>query len=273
LVGDDDTGCLQPGQIERLAGCGADYGILGKNVADLRKRGEDVVRVDQIAVDLVGYDENVVVDTNLPKFHEFVPGPHAPHGVMRATQYRHLDPGISANRLKICYVHVIPTILKNQRIDDQLTSVVLNGSIERIIDWWLDEHFIPLRGERTNEHVQSRYYAWGQADPLRVDLPAVSPFHPIGDGEVKCIGGCCISKDPMFGPCYYGLHNRLWAAKIHVSYPHRKDPVWPEKAVGMLPVKEIFPFLDELPLNGVGPSTVVFFVEGMLHAVFSCVAA
>jgi hypothetical protein len=41
----------------------------------------------------------------------------------------------------------------------------------------------------------------------------------------------------------------------------------------MLKFKEIFPFLDKLPFYRVGASTIEFFVEGILHAILSSMAA
>ena len=156
--------------------------------------------VDQISVNFVGDDKDIVFDANPAKFDQLISSPYAPHRVVWAAQYSHLDLRIFAFRFKIPEVHAIATILKDQNIGDHLGMVILNGSIEGVINGWLDEHLIPLRGECANQHIQSRDNSWGETDPLRVNFPAMSPLHPINHRLVESAGWCRVSIDPVFGP-------------------------------------------------------------------------
>ncbi len=265
VVGDDDVGRVQASQIESLAGRGADHRILGEILADAGKRGEGISLVDQVAVYLIGYNKNIVLQAYLAEAGQLVSRPNPPHGVVGAAQDSHFQLRVPGLFLKISVIHTIAAVYVNERIGDQLSAVVLNGVEKRVVDGRLDEHFFPWSHEGAHQQVERGHHARRCANPFRSHRPPLASFHPVDDRFVirTRFGG--VAVDPMACPFGQGIHDGLRAGEIHVSHPHRQDPLIAQRKIGLLPMDQVLAFPKELPLNRIGAPATYLCIEIVLH--------
>jgi hypothetical protein len=81
---------------------------------------------------------------------------------------------------KVRKVHAVRTVVVDQGIGKNNGVVFLDGSVEGIVDWRLNDYLAPWSGKRANQHIKRWHQPGSWANPLRVDFPTVSPLHPAG---------------------------------------------------------------------------------------------
>ena len=186
LVGDQDVGALDAGQVEGLAGGGADdavhLGVLGHIAVDDVLAGED-----QIVVDFVGDDEDVVLLAESIQLLQFLSCPHTAAGVVGGAQQH--SPGLGGD----CFFHGIPVhgviaVLVMEGHIQQHTAFIGGGAKEGAVHRRAHQHFVAGLGDGVDCHMQSGDDAGSEGNPLFLDLIVVAALHPAHNSFIIFIG-------------------------------------------------------------------------------------
>ena len=223
-IGRDDVCDLQPGDIERLAGGDAGHAVMQKILRKRGKRRVAVPRENQFAMDLVGYDHDVVAEADLADPEQFGARPDPADGVVGIAQQHQLHPRIGGLRLQVVVIDHIGIADRHQRRGHDFASVVADRREEAVVDRRLDEHLVSGNGQRLDDGRQGRHHPRQANHPVALDPPAVAGKPP-RDGLIIALRNMRIAEDAMLDPTAEGLRDRRRRPEIHVGHPHGQNPL------------------------------------------------
>ena len=264
-VGDHHVRRLQRGEVEGLAGRGADDRprlVFGTQRGVWR---EVPVPQDQVAVDLVGHDQHVVVHADPAEAPQLLAGPDASDRVVGMAEDGHPDLRIGAFGFEIVEVHVIPAVPVLERVQRRSRLQVLDGVVEGIVYRRLHQHFVAGFRVGRDQHVQGGYDARGEADGVGIDGPVMAPLHPPHHGIIVGRRREGVSVDAHVRDFGHGVHHRLRARKVHVRHPQRKHGLLVPAGVGLVPGDNDSVPLHIVPLVRIGSVAIDTLVEIIVH--------
>ena len=108
-------------------------------------------------------------------------------------------------------------------IGGHFTVIAFNHFPEWIIDRILDQNIIPRFCISLHRHCQCKDNSRSLCNPLLVDLPSVTAFHPGTDRIIILLIRLCISISSMLSLTNQCLLDKRGRLKIHISDPQRKN--------------------------------------------------
>ena len=190
LIGNDDTGGMQTGEIKSFTGRHTNDAVLGKFIGDGGERCVLVTFVKDFAVDFIGNDDAAVADDNLTRTGGFCFSPKAADGVLRIAENNRLGAAVghtgTGSRLKFTFqipqVYGIAFAVKLQGIIDDFAAVLGDDREKGEIDRFLENNFIAGTGKGTDGSAQGRNDAGCKYNPFRPDLPVEFTLHAADNG-------------------------------------------------------------------------------------------
>ncbi len=227
--------------------------------------GEALAGVEEVAVDLVGHHQHAVRQADLAQPPQLLRRPDAAHRVVRSGQDQHGHVRLPRQRLQPGEVDGVAAIRQEQWIARQLSLVVGDRCVERIIDRRLDDHPLAGRDEGAHQHVERRHHAGRRHDPLGLDGPAVAAGQPVDHDLAIGGAGPVVAKDAVLGARHQCVDHRLGNREVHICHPHGQQTLTLLQLQRFRQRHEAAVLLDDLPLGGVGARSVDFLVEVVLH--------
>ena len=174
----------------------------------------------QIAMDLVGDQDQVVLGAEGGQRADLVDRPDGAAGIVRAAKEDDLRPRrqLRAQRIE---VHAVATVGLDQLRIENAPLIGEDDPAERMIGGREDDHLVAGRAHRLKDEAQPGNDAGRRAHPGRVDPQAVPARHPIRErGRPGArIGVVAVDRAPVLGRERFGHAGRR--GEIHVRHPHR----------------------------------------------------
>jgi hypothetical protein len=202
-------------------------------------------------VDLVGHEDQVVIDAEVGHRAQFVRGPDPPAGIVRRAEDQHLLASCEA-ALPGGEVHLCQAIDIGQRQFHNLAPRGFDDAREGVVNRGHQDHPVARPGEAVDAQRGAVHQAMGGEDPVRLHLPAVPRRHPPADRVQIFAVVAEIAVDPVVQHLLQCVLNHLRRAELHVRDPHG------EAIVRLQAVKRF----QHVPLAAMGPGTGDGSIEG-----------
>ena len=179
-----------------------------------------ILRIGHLCMYFIGDNEYVVLGTNLSQLSQRVFFPDDTARIMRVTKNQNFTMFID-NRFKLLEIHFVNAVYHFKRIVNNLTVHIFGDDAERMVNRWLDNHFVARLGEALQNETDSLYNAWDITDPFTLDFPVMLIMYPFDDTVIIRIRIECVPENLMFTTFPDCIHNKIRCPKIHVGYPKR----------------------------------------------------
>ena len=211
---------MSAGQIEGLGRGDA----RDQTVGDLG-RGHQCRRVlgtaeNQIAVDLVGHQDQIVRGAEARQCAKLICRPNSAAGIVRAAKENDFRPRrqLAAQRIEI---HRVAACGLDKLRVDNAPLVGHNDLAEGVIGGRKDHDLVAGRTDGLKDETEPRHDAGRRADPARVHLQTVAARHPI---HQRCGPASGVGVIAVGGSLNLGGERRRHArgrGEVHVRNPHR----------------------------------------------------
>ena len=212
----------QARDVERLRGGDAGHAVLP---AGLGHRGEGHVipaRIGQVAVDLVGHHDHVMLRAQLAHPRQLLPAPQLSHGVVGVAQQQQRGLRIRQPRLQIVKVQPVCPVLVAQRTLQGPPPVVDDGIEEDVGDRRHHHHVLVRRCQLAHDAGDGGHHPGAERQPLRLHLKAVAALPPADNSLLPFLRHDGIAEHAVLRPLQYGLADLRRGLKVHVRHPHRQ---------------------------------------------------
>ena len=180
---------------------------------------------NEIVVNLVANHEHPVVQADSRQATELLRSPDAPNGIVRATNDNRRGVGISSLSLEIVEVDFIVCAIELERVLDNLSPVLPDGHLKRVIHGRLNDHAVSRRREGPNGGVDGGNDAWRQRQPLAPWRPIVATALPANAGLVIGIGRFGVARHDAIDKLVEGLLDLRRNLELHVGNRKWDNPI------------------------------------------------
>ena len=173
---------------------------------------------NQVAVDLIGDHQDVVLQAQLHHPRQLFPAPHLAQRVVGGAEDEQL--GLLELSFKVGPVHLPMAGRRLQQLIGQHGAPLKVRHFRKLrVDRRLDEDVVLRFRENAHQRRQRRNYAQRVAAKGRVRAPTVAAGLP-GAGGLKVAGRAGgVAEQALPGPGRHGVQNRLGRGQIHVGNP------------------------------------------------------
>ena len=208
------------GQVERLGG-----GDAGDQAVGDLGRGGDGRRVlgageDEVAMDLVGHQQQIVLGAKAGQRTNLVGRPHGAAWIVRAAEENDLGPRrqLLAQRGE---VHGVAAVgLDQLRIEDA-PLVGQDDAAEGVIGGREDDDLVAGGGGRLQDEAEPRHDAGRRADPVGIHAQAMPAGHPIRERGRPAAGVGVVAVGGARNLGRERFRHARRRGEIHVRDPHR----------------------------------------------------
>jgi hypothetical protein len=177
-------------------------------------------RIEQVAMNLIGANDQVMTQTDLGHSLQFLWGINPSHwivGIAENKDFRalrdHPLKGIKVNLVGI-------PILDQWRINDP--SPMDDRVFDKVrVNRRLDQNLILRTGEGIEGEVQTRHQTGKKEEFCFLDLPLINPFHPFLDDQAQFLAGLSVPEKTVIDALTKIPLNGFGRNKIHVRNPQR----------------------------------------------------
>ena len=184
----------------------------------------------KVAVDFVRHHKHTVFTGQASYLGQSLAAPLNPGGIVGVAENHHLRMLVGKNPLKLREIHLITHILgQHQRVRNHYAAIALDDDFERVINRWLDNHFVTLAGEKvdgkSNPFHNTRHI--GQFLAPYFEIMALA--QPAGNRTPVGITGTRIPVNRMRYAVMQGFGNLRANPEIHVGNPQRRKVILSEQ--------------------------------------------
>ena len=191
--------------------------------AERREYGVRMGRPYEIAVDLVGDDENAVLQADITDPLQLLPCPYAADRIVRTAEQIELYAAADDLLFQIRKIDLIAASVEGQRAVDQSASEAFDQIAEGIIDGTVDEDAVAFFRKGTDRRGEGEDHAGSLDYPVRVDGKSEVGVKPRGECLKVAVVGSAVSEDSVFCPGMKRPDDRIRYAKIHIGDPERQE--------------------------------------------------
>lgn len=228
-VGADDIGGLEACDVEGFVGCighdpTAAYFLGNGGEGDV---GTTELGVDELAVDLVGEDDDIGALADLCHLAQLLGGPYPAGGVVGVAEEEEADAAGTDGFLKGLEVDGAGLCLGvpcQGEVHEGAVGVA-DAAEETVVGGGEGQHGIALAAETLEDGADGGDDTAGVLDPLAGEFPLVPCAVPPTDGIVEALGHEAVAVDGVGGAALYGGSNAGCCLEIHVGDPHGEDIV------------------------------------------------
>ena len=155
----------------------------------------DMTRHDQIAVDLVGADEYMVLHADISHPLQFFAGEYTAGRVLRIAKDKEFCVGIGGISLKIFKVDLVMIGFQGEGTSHDDASVGGDRIVHRVVGRGKKENTVPRFCQKLNRIMKGIHNARGAHDPVRLDLPSMVILLPSAHGFEVCFCRICVTRN------------------------------------------------------------------------------
>ena len=178
-----------------------------------------------VAVDLVGHDDDVVLDADVKQSAELSGLPHAPDGVVWAAEQKQTRSRVRGFYGEVFEVDAVARpaggaervpVGRQERVFYDTPPAALDGVSEGAINGWLDDHAVAFGGEAANGVEEGGHDARGRGDPVLLGWPSVPATLPKHASLVVLVGRIGVPQAAGLGEARERLCDGGRKRKLHV---------------------------------------------------------
>ena len=246
-IGNDDGCGLKAGQIEGFGGGHTGDAVFPAVLGDGGERNIILPRLSEVAVDLVGKHQDMVFHTEVTHLFQCLLVPDLAHRVVGVTEDHKGGLGIGNLLFQVLEINGIGTIFVFQRAFQDVSSIVVNGIKENIVDRGENHDFFCRCGHFPDDTGDGGNHAGAENQPVSRNLEIVADFPPVLISLVPVVFDEGVAKYTVSGSFANRFLHCRSCLKIHIRYPHGK-------------------FLrGHIPFHASGAPAVCLFIKNALH--------
>ena len=228
-VGADDIGGLEACDVEGFVGCighdpTAAYFLGNGGEGDV---GTTELGGDELAVDLVGEDDDIGALADLCHLAQLLGGPYPAGGVVGIAEEEEADVAGTDGFLKGLEVDCAGLGLgvPGQGEVHEGAVGIADAAEEAVVGGGEGQHGIALAAETLEDGADGGDDTAGVLDPLAGEVPVVTGAVPPTNGIVEAVGHEAVAVDGVGGAALDGVGNAGCCLEVHVGDPQGEDIV------------------------------------------------
>ena len=233
VVGDDDAGVAQAGQVKGLAQGGADYAVVGKLFAQGGIHNVFVSGLDQIVVDLVGHHHDAVLVADLAHPAQLLLRPDAAGRILGGAEEEQL--GLLGLLTEVVEIHgIVALLVRHQAVFQHLAAGVYGSAGEVMVVGGLDQDAVAGLGKGPDGVIEGGNHLLEGDDTVGLNVPIVTGFHPLAAGLPKAVGQAVVAQHAEVRLGFDCVNNAGGGAELHVGHRQGNDTLGGLIALGVL---------------------------------------
>ena len=185
---------------------------------------------NEVAVDLVGAEEEVVPQTEFGKARELFAAEDLCYGIVRIAEEEKPGPGrdgalqrVPINLPAARGGRVPFGWAQGQRHGDDLAALLGGRGQERRIDRRVAQHGLARLGEGARGDIEADHQPRQPDEPRGINAPMVAGVQGLDNGVYGRPGRPRVTKHAVINPRMQGRNDLGRGAEIHVGHPQRED--------------------------------------------------